>query len=759
MKWKNTARRISLLLIISILAGCLLTACNGKKEDVQMGRYTEKELQGLLDKSRVLSAKTNESGNIVIYAYGGINDGSAVTRSVLPKDGGTLQTTEVDWANELIGDTVAALDFDEGSDGTAYLLYMDYITRQYQLARYQNGAVDHIEIDGWNTASPIDSTVPDDIQSPDENGEEDPDNMKGTGGSISIGGVGNVQAYDEAVLYPLGVNAIDNGDFLITYSASGIYRYEASGEKVLEYSGSPYKKAVVDRQRLAFFDAETGGIIVCDLNTGKTLENYSYNGDALNVSLAMDDENVYVADNNGIHRLSPDGKETVVDGGLTSLMIPTYSIDRLLASGEDKYFCILSDEDGAHLMQYQFDETVSASPSKELNIYTLYDNNTIRQAIGVFQKNNPNVCVNLTVAMADESSATVEDVIRSLNTQLLNGTGPDLIVLDGLPIQSYIEKGILSDISELVSRLTASEGLMKNMMSTYTQDGKTYAVPSRFTLPVMVGESESLSGVNSLSDLAALVKSGQSGTPAFFVTPSDLWTSKTGSMMKYYDALVKSFTNEDGSLDKEALESYFSDMLEIDAALKENSPQSGDDFYFSMAMGGDSSSEVLDTGSWSLRDGNARVHIQELIGMMGLLSLGGDLGEKPEMELKSLFDDEMYYPVAGIGITSTSARQVLAEQFIETLMSSEVQSKYLYDGYPVNTGAMDAMIEENLGGNKPISDMEFVELCKKLTTPVFVDDVVKSAVTEQISGLLDGSVTPAEAAQNVVDKTRIYLAE
>ena len=52
--------------------------------------------------------------------------------------------------------------------------------------------------------------------------------------------------------------------------------------------------------------------------------------------------------------------------------------------------------------------------------------------------------------MTGEDGVTAEDAVKALNTELLAGNVPDVLVLDGLPADSYIEKGILADISEVV---------------------------------------------------------------------------------------------------------------------------------------------------------------------------------------------------------------------------------------------------------------------------------------------------------------------
>ena len=52
------------------------------------------------------------------------------------------------------------------------------------------------------------------------------------------------------------------------------------------------------------------------------------------------------------------------------------------------------------------------------------------------------------VAMGQDAAGTEQDYIKALNTELLAGTGPDVLVLDGLPIASYIQKGVLAELGE-----------------------------------------------------------------------------------------------------------------------------------------------------------------------------------------------------------------------------------------------------------------------------------------------------------------------
>lgn len=100
--------------------------------------------------------------------------------------------------------------------------------------------------------------------------------------------------------------------------------------------------------------------------------------------------------------------------------------------------------------------------------------------------------------------ASAEDALRTLNTELVAGKGPDVLILDGMPLQSFIDKGVLAELSQVIS----ADGLIPQVVDPMRTDGKLYAVPTRFTVPVLMGKPETLEGLDSLEALAAAVQDG-----------------------------------------------------------------------------------------------------------------------------------------------------------------------------------------------------------------------------------------------------------
>lgn len=82
---------------------------------------------------------------------------------------------------------------------------------------------------------------------------------------------------------------------------------------------------------------------------------------------------------------------------------------------------------------------------------------------------------------------TASDALRTLNTNIMAGKGPDVLILDGMPIDSYIEKGMLADLSGLLDEIEQSDGLFENIARAYEKNGQVNAVPTGFQVPILRG--------------------------------------------------------------------------------------------------------------------------------------------------------------------------------------------------------------------------------------------------------------------------------
>ena len=434
---------------------------------------------------------------------------------------------------------------------------------------------------------------------------------------------------------------------------------------------------------------------------------------------------------------------------LTSLSLPSAMLGGVVSDGADGFFAVLSAADGVKLMRYVYDPDIPAVPDTTLTIFGLKDNSTIRQAIGAFQQQNPNVRIDFRIASEGAASANTEDIIRTLNTELLNGDGPDILLLDGLPVNSYMEKGVLADLTDGITTM-AEGGILENIAKAYEYEGHCYGIPSRFTIPAMAGEQSALGSVKSLEELAAFTESsGNGGAP--FLTPSNNLYGEEGMMMDYYEDCSSDLV-ESGKIDEAALTKYFTDMLRIQKAQESN--------FMETDIGVVDGKVVLFELMGFMESDEDLFYVQEIKGYNAtnviLSGLSGS-GMSSEHALMPVFGESFYTPRQAVGITSASKQQELALQFINLLLSQTVQDVYLYDGFPVNSRSLDKLVENAIKNKE--NSTKFREMCGQLNTPIFVDQVVREAVQSQMKGLLDGTLTAESAAAAVMEKIELYLKE
>lgn len=155
--------------------------------------------------------------------------------------------------------------------------------------------------------------------------------------------------------------------------------------------------------------------------------------------------------------------------------------------------------------------------------------------------------------MTEENGVTLEDALSVLNTDILAGKGPDVLILDGMPADSYIEKGVLADISDVVGEASQKDGIFGNIIESSKKDGKVYAMPARILLPVVLGDEKTRSAGGSLPALADRVKTLSKSTSKS-VIPDDKGT-KTLLRDCYYADSAR-FLAGDGSLNQDVIREY-----------------------------------------------------------------------------------------------------------------------------------------------------------------------------------------------------------
>ncbi|MGF7141792.1 hypothetical protein HNQ56_000202 [Anaerotaenia torta] len=451
---------------------------------------------------------------------------------------------------------------------------------------------------------------------------------------------------------------------------------------------------------------------------------------------------------------------SVLDGSMTSLAVPTLETVGFTADSQENYYALFYDSGSSSLMQYSFDSNVDTLPSDELNIYSLTDNNTLRQAAAVFQQNHPDIKVNFTTAMTTEEFwkadlETKEDYIRALNTELLAGTIYDILVLDGLPADSLMEKGVLADIRDLLQPMIDDGTLYKGIMDHYLREGSIYMVPARYKVNMLFGTGADTEKLNSLEALADYAASHKDAPMFGTLTPEAL----VDILFPYETASLQS---SDGRLDREQL-------LRTLQQLK---------------LVGDRCTIVENYDDFSFR-GNSEMNLRlgeylYLGSITGFRRAVAPFGMVKKVSGYYTSYANSFTPGCELGISSQSRQPELCREFLRTVLSEEVLENEFYDGFPINSKALLTSSRQDRSNYSEVASIvgqdgeeemisfsaideqqvnALLKICSSVSNRVISDEHVLGAIKEKAGELLAGTLTAEAAADAIIAKLNIYLSE
>ncbi len=484
----------------------------------------------------------------------------------------------------------------------------------------------------------------------------------------------------------------------------------------------------------------------------------------------------YVSDVNGIHLNKEGGSiwETLIDGSQCSLSKPSCVLTKFLLGAEKDFYFIITTNDYSdiEIKHIYYDETVSSEPPIELSIFSIEDNPTIRQAVTIFQKNHPDVSINFRIANLNkrvkytygikdpEQTITLKDQINALNTELLAGRGADILVLDGMPIEAYIEKGVLEDMGDIFTLMKASGELLPNITNPYYLDDKVYVMPIRIKLPIIYGSKEAVNSANSLDEFADYARKNKE-IPV--LNTSNYRALAAWFLMTYYNQLV----NTDNELDEAALQGF----LETISAISEATNASDDvelDFM--------NSSKGSVKGYWidSCLDAHQK-KIQANIEEVGGIEDYAIIDEVVQEWEGSFRVINNSFKASGlVGINSAGNQKELAKEFVQLLFSTDIQRYDLLDGFPVNQAAMEEWIRVDkdssigiAGDGYGIKAQYPTEKRRKLLyesicavdKPMVNDMTMADMILDEAERYLRGDITAEQASNNTVASINLYLSE
>ncbi len=549
----------------------------------------------------------------------------------------------------------------------------------------------------------------------------------------------------------------ENTGTVYKLDCAGDYLIAAASDKILFYD---YKnKALIDTpQTIADFWSKN---ITADSN----------------FDFCEGEENsFYIVCESGLFRYVMDGAliEQLIDGYSCHLGNPSYTI-RSVICDEDAF--IVSFAEG-NFFRYHYDAEAINEITSILKIYSLEKSDTLLQIISEYQVQYPTVRIDYEVGM--RSGMTYDDAMKNLTTSILSDNAPDIIMLDGLDIDNLEENNILLDLSEYEDTWNPDDILLDNV-AKWNNEGGLYSVTCKFRIPTVAANKEILDKINSFTDLAdqseflrknyderypiiyfdkpeTIIRLGlMYGGTAIFV--EDNWDRD--NMESFFDNCNRLFINDQ----------HNSNFILVSSSMFDNV---SDENRFAMRLSnclGSDHTIAAGTVNAFMSDLNIAESIENCQNIYNVdYKFGISDGSKS------------FIPNCNLAVAQSDRNQTDALNFIALALNIDTQKTNLNDGFPVNTETLEWFYEKNKGNadkeEVPIYDYsnnlledfpiewmdddevsEFNSYIHTLDEPIVIDSVTRSMIEAAGNRCFEGSITPAEAADEVIKQLELRRKE
>ena len=765
----NLKKGICFLLAGALGTGTILSGCSQKDttEDAvsAKGGYIEEQMEAPWQEGEYyMGSFFNQEGNLEVYTGGTSDSGTAQVFSYTYTGGGNWDQQEESWAETLLGtDSTAYKKLIQGEDQNLYLMTVKNSQEDSQSEETESSESEEVNIDDliqeWHLYRYAGEGEAQELY-PECLTEE---------GQREAGGF---------FPYYFGVNQEGDPAFMGMGSEIAIYDKDTGKEQYTFPSymimNSSDTMADISGNTLAVLGNEDQDLVLYDTQTGEETGAIDFGDQDRGQLCAAGEGKYYLANSKGIFVYKEDGSivEQIYDAG-RGVMGETASsliFNHFLAGENEDFYALYTDYETQKLSicYYYYNGSVTSEVKNELSVYSLYESRMIEDAVRKYEREHPETEVTYEYAVESDGSGNPEDAIDTLNTQLLNKEGPDILLLDDLPVDSYIERGVLEDLTDDVQQLVSDGTILENVVKGTAVDGKNYELPAAFSLPVYYGTQETIKRLDTLESITHYMEENPNGRV--------LGAASLQQVAYLLFAANYQDIQENGVFSQEALVRILETAKVIwDANPSEAMEEAWNTGFSSQVTSGKGMSAFASIGMDELYDDTDITGVNDINGISSMAMMFDIFTKHPEMTAENV--NNMYTPANRMGINSSSSQKELAKDFMETVLSDEIQVGDYLEGLPVRvesleklpqiSDASDMTISTSYDGGPsrdygmPSADQvqQIVDMAKQADTSLLIDRTVRNTFLECVENYAGGDVSAQEAAQDMSDKMELYLAE
>ena len=605
-----------------------------------------------------------------------------------------------------------------------------------------------------------------------------------------------------------GISHVKDGDSYYLLTTDGLSKFDSNGKLTAQYDESNSRDfAVADKvylladQKMIELDSdlnvisESSGLydnLKEDIDETIAKEDSTYSN-GKKILRADSENNLYILTDRALYKMSSEGEGITVilddtdgyENSTNTVLQVVLCADRYITIDLEHNISVYAVNDG----------TVTVVEKQEITLWSLRYATFVEQAVDTFNNMSNNITVKYEYGVSDDNGVTIKDAVNALNTELLSGKGPDVILTDGLNINSYIDNGAFLDLADLETEIQKKySNCLDKVMDTYRMGDKVYAIPARMTFQAVI-EPDGISGsLNYISDFQDYIDNSKPPKEGNDLDMCD-WTLL---FEEFYPQYVNDFI-KDEKFDTDTFKTFLEELHTLWKTLESRTPEERYAKWEEEQKEGEGRERqfgwrIVPLVDYEYSGQSISVGTIEYLDTIKLIygyRIDKDDGThyiKDDHTLRALVHDDktLYTPIVTLAINSNTKKVDEAETFVMKMFDKELQFLYVGDPYytmglPVN---LDGILYEDYvlsdggkltpgsgqyyagywsGFNSIFEEDDDLNACfemlKGLDAPVNDDIQVINIIEEGIDDYMNDKKSLDDTVKDIDNQLGIYFSE
>lgn len=286
---------------------------------------------------------------------------------------------------------------------------------------------------------------------------------------------------------------MDADDNIIMIFENSLYVFDKELKKLGEIKSDGYIGGVAvsaDGKIYCGTDSEEGTTVkVLDTEKmvwGETYKidiNYFSSSDSL---MSGEEYTFYYRDDKGIYGYDIESQKSTKLMDYIASDLTSDNSYNIIPFGKEQFMGINYEGESSKFVLYTKVDPSTIENKKTISLGLLWGDDTIKRAVVDFNKNNQEYRIEI------KDYSGEEDAVTKMNADITAGNVPDIMGINSMPVEQYIEKGMLEDLTPYIEKdgEIKETDFIPSVLEAMKTDGKIYYVSPSFYVQTMVAAKD-----------------------------------------------------------------------------------------------------------------------------------------------------------------------------------------------------------------------------------------------------------------------------